>query len=123
MALANNLFELRSDSFKIAVHNRRPIPTRTDTIGPWLDELVFLIWLAALTNSSLVYLFSPAHPSQQKPLISPNNPGPGNMREGNTHEVGIVLSAVLIALAASHGFMLLRSLVGHVVERALWKGG
>ncbi|TFY52784.1 hypothetical protein EVJ58_g9821 [Rhodofomes roseus] len=59
MALTNNWFELRSDAFKIAKHVRRPIPARTDTIGPWLDTLQFLAWLAFLTNSALVYLFRP----------------------------------------------------------------
>ncbi|KAF7371154.1 hypothetical protein MSAN_00750800 [Mycena sanguinolenta] len=59
MALVNNFFELRSDAFKITVHNRRPIPSRTDTIGPWLDTLSFLTWLAAVINSALVYLFCP----------------------------------------------------------------
>jgi hypothetical protein len=60
MALINNIFELRSDAFKITVHHRRPVPVRTDTIGPWLDALTFLTWLSALTNSALVYLFSPS---------------------------------------------------------------
>ena len=43
MSLINNWLELRSDAFKIAVHTRRPIPARTDTIGPWLDALAFLV--------------------------------------------------------------------------------
>ena len=59
MSLLNNWLEMRSDAFKIAVHTRRPIPARTDTIGPWLDTLTFLTWLAALTNSALVSLFRP----------------------------------------------------------------
>src|SRR6266550_8774752 len=60
MALVNNFFEIRSDAFKMVVHFRRPIPTRTDSIGPWLDTLTFLTWLAAFINAALVYLFSPA---------------------------------------------------------------
>jgi anoctamin-10 len=59
MALLNNFLELRSDAFKITVHHRRPVPQRTDTIGPWLDALTFLTWLGALTNAALVYLFHP----------------------------------------------------------------
>ena len=59
MSLLNNWLEMRSDAFKIAVHTRRPIPARTDTIGPWLDTLAFLTWVAALSNSALVYLFRP----------------------------------------------------------------
>lgn len=52
MALLNNWLELRSDAFKIAHQFRRPIPTRTDTIGPWLEALVrsnncdvLILWL------------------------------------------------------------------------------
>ena len=60
MALVNNFFEIRADAFKMTVHFRRPVPTRTDSIGPWLDTLTFLTWLAALINAALVYLFSPA---------------------------------------------------------------
>ena len=40
MALLNKWLELRSDAFKIAKQFRRPIPTRTDTIGPWLEAMV-----------------------------------------------------------------------------------
>lgn len=45
MALINNWLELRSDAFKIAEQSRRPIPARTDTIGPWLDTLVSITCL------------------------------------------------------------------------------
>ncbi|KAI0741264.1 DUF590-domain-containing protein [Daedaleopsis nitida] len=99
MALVNNWLELRSDAFKMTVHVRRPIPTRTDTIGPWLDTLTFLTWSSALTNSALVYLFRPGN--QCKPLLS---------------------SALLIALGASHGYILVRMLVRHTLERLLWRG-
>ena len=40
MSLLNNWLELRSDALKITTHCRRPVPSRTDTIGPWLDSLV-----------------------------------------------------------------------------------
>jgi anoctamin-10 len=117
MALANNFLELRSDAFKITVHSRRPIPTRTDTIGPWLSALTFLSWLSALTNASLVYLFRPAHLSLQSgsahsPLIS--------RASVDSDTRGLVISAALIALAASHGYFLLRMLVRHAVERVVW---
>lgn len=77
MALLNDWLELRSDAFKMTHHTRRPMPTRTDTIGPWLENMVcvtkmfleesltliilqsFISWLAALTNGALVYLFRP----------------------------------------------------------------
>lgn len=40
MGFVNNFFELRSDALKIAVHERRPVPMRAESIGPWLDVLV-----------------------------------------------------------------------------------
>lgn len=56
--LANNWLELRSDFFKICMEFRRPIPLRTDTIGPWLDTLGFLSWVGSLTTAALVYMFT-----------------------------------------------------------------
>lgn len=40
MALINDWVELRSDAFKIAKLGRRPLPSRTDSIGAWLQVLV-----------------------------------------------------------------------------------
>jgi anoctamin-10 len=120
MALANNFLELRSDAFKITVHNRRPIPTRTDTIGPWLDALTFLTWLAALTNSALVYLFNPSLQAKGEShhyhhhYHHPSSSGNGNK--------ALLVTATLIALASSHGYLLMRAVVRHVVERVVWKG-
>jgi hypothetical protein len=57
MSFVNNFFELRSDAAKICLNNRRPIPVRSETIGPWLEVLGFTAWLAALNNTALVYLF------------------------------------------------------------------
>ncbi|KAF2663758.1 hypothetical protein BT63DRAFT_379599 [Microthyrium microscopicum] len=54
----NDWIELRADAVKICVEYQRPIPTRTDTIGPWLDSLSFLTWLGSLTTAALVYMFS-----------------------------------------------------------------
>ncbi|TFK39576.1 calcium-activated chloride channel-domain-containing protein [Crucibulum laeve] len=157
MALLNNLLELRSDAFKITVHNRRPIPARTDTIGPWLDAMAFLTWLGALTNSALVYLFSPqllaftasnaatafanatftntASPSNstlvaEEHLVAAaggegvkaswgvDGTNPGTF--GATRE--LLIKALLISLAASHGYILVRALVRHIVERVWWRG-
>ncbi|KAI0689511.1 DUF590-domain-containing protein [Cytidiella melzeri] len=120
MSLVNNWFELRSDAFKIAVHARRPIPARTDTIGPWLDSLSFLTWLAALTNSALVYLF---RPSDQCKAV-------GTTLQHHHHHIGsensstkqLLLSAAVIALGASHGYILVREVIRHVLERLVWKG-
>jgi len=58
-ALINNWVELRSDAIKICVHTRPPIPHRADGIGPWLENLMLLTWLSAITNPSLLYLYHP----------------------------------------------------------------
>ncbi|KAJ7811213.1 calcium-activated chloride channel-domain-containing protein [Mycena olivaceomarginata] len=114
MALVNNFFELRSDAFKITVHNRRPIPSRTDTIGPWLDTLSFLTWLAAVTNSALNYCnAAPSTLDKVHQHIISAADGGAATRE-------LLVTALLIALAASHGYMALRAGVRHVMEKALW---
>ncbi|KAH9839977.1 DUF590-domain-containing protein [Rhodofomes roseus] len=120
MALTNNWFELRSDAFKIAKHVRRPIPARTDTIGPWLDTLQFLAWLAFLTNSALVYLFRPL--DHCKALGT-------SLDRHHTHLAGrdagpreILEAALLVALGASHGYILIRVVLRHVLERLMWRG-
>ncbi len=127
MSLINNWLELRSDAFKIAVHVRRPIPTRTDTIGPWLDTLQFLTWLAALTNSALVFLFRPGKNEQCRPLgTSLEHPhahrDASSSSSSATQRQGMLTSALLIALGASHGYILVRAVVRHALERMLWRG-
>ncbi|KAK7031753.1 calcium-activated chloride channel-domain-containing protein [Favolaschia claudopus] len=112
MALVNNFFELRSDAFKITVHVRRPIPVRTDTIGPWLDTLTFLTWLAAVINSALVYLFNyrsatPATPHEAA-------------KDGGAAPRKLLTTALVIAFLASHGYIALRAVVRHCIEKALW---
>ena len=152
MAFINNIFETRGDAFKIAVHNRRAIPSRTDTIGPWLDVLTFLTWLGALTNSALVYLFSP-QVSELLPddmhvndnlfhseTLNNTDPSPPpripehylsdtsstlpNVNwgiDGSTIQE-LLLKAVLVSLVASHGFILLRALIRHIVDKVFWRG-
>ncbi|KAF8877895.1 calcium-activated chloride channel-domain-containing protein [Infundibulicybe gibba] len=138
MALINNFLELRSDAFKMTVHNRRPIPARTDTIGPWLDTLTFLTWLAALTNSALVYLFCPRSQSHcNDPNASMSSldkvhrhlfSASGSMRPDSGIDADasatweLLTTAILIALAASHGYMILRTIIRHIMERVVWKG-
>lgn len=136
MALVNNIFELRSDAFKIVTHFRRPLPHRADTIGPWLSCLSFLTWLSALTNSALVYLFRPA--SSAVPLSTvlerEHTFTAGGLATGHGSSDGIAdvvalartrdlyLTALLIALGASHGYIVLRVAVKHLLERVVWKG-
>jgi len=104
MALVNNYVELRSDAFKVSKHLRRPIPARTDSIGPWLECLKSLTWIAALMNPALVYMF-------------------------NSHYYGKIPTAqsilewtALVALLASHEFLFMRWVVSSVVERVFWRG-
>ena len=149
MAFINNIFETRGDAFKIAVHNRRAVPCRTDTIGPWLDVLTFLTWLGALTNSALVYLFSPQllpdHMDINDNLSSVHSEKLNNITNGTPeqHLSGaasgtlppnanwgidgssiqeLLLKAVLVSLVASHGFILLRALIRHIVDKVFWRG-
>jgi anoctamin-10 len=56
--LINNWVELRSDAVKIAIGSKRPIPWRSDSIGPWLTALGFLSWLGSVTSSAIVLLCS-----------------------------------------------------------------
>ncbi|RPA91933.1 DUF590-domain-containing protein [Choiromyces venosus 120613-1] len=56
--LINNWVELRSDSVKICVEMKRPVPHRADSIGPWLDNLAFLSWMGSISSAVLIYLFS-----------------------------------------------------------------
>lgn len=56
--LANNWLELRADAMKICVDMQRPTPFRAESIGPWLDSVMFLTWAGALTESALCYMFS-----------------------------------------------------------------
>jgi hypothetical protein len=56
-ALINNFIELKSDLWKLCFHCRRPNPSRTEDIGPWLNFLQLLSWSSTITNMSLVVLF------------------------------------------------------------------
>jgi anoctamin-10 len=104
MALINNYIELRSDAFKISKHVRRPIPVRVDSIGPWLECLKNLTWIAALMNPALVYMFNPRY-------------------SGKIPDAQSIMEWVaLIALLASHEFLFMRGVIRFVVERVFWRG-
>src|SRR5258708_5964706 len=129
MSLLTNIFEFPSDAFKIVTHFRRPLPHRADTIGPWLDCLSFLAWLSALTNSALLYLFHPkatrtttstTATSTSAAATAVSSAGRVEIQRARMQEV--LARTLFIALAASHGFILLRAVVRHVLERAMWYG-
>ena len=104
MALINNYVELRSDAFKVSKHVRRPIPVRTDSIGPWLECLRNLTWVAALMNPALVYMFNHRYGGQI--------PDAGS----------VFLWIGFVALLASHEFLFMRGIIRVVVERVFWRG-
>ena len=129
MSLVNNLLELRSDAFKMSVHHRRAVPMRTDTIGPWLDALTFLTWLGALMNAALVYLFSPGYgdgasyaDSANTTKESINDAATATSLATLTETRHLLLKAALVALLASHAFILVRLVVRHIFDRAFWRG-
>ncbi|KAJ2985171.1 hypothetical protein NUW58_g5679 [Xylaria curta] len=77
--LINNWFELRSDAMKIAMGSQRPIPWRSDSIGPWLNALGFLSWAGSLISSAIVFLFGG------------ESEGPGG-DPSNVHVVGLLVT-------------------------------
>lgn len=122
MSFLNNLLELRSDAYKITVHQRRPVPSRTDTIGPWLEALAFLSWAGALTNAALVYLFHPESNARSTALRH-EHPHTAEVLGGAQPRTPrqLLVSAATLALVASHGVMAVRVLIRHALERSLWK--
>ena len=122
MSLLNNIFEFPSDAFKIVTHFRHPLPQRTDTIGPWLDCLSFLAWLSALTNSALVYLFRPQGTATTTSTTRTSVAAAGHVETQRANMQEVLARTLFIALAASHGFILLRAVVRHVLEHIMWYG-
>lgn len=126
MALLNNYIEVRSDAFKIATVARRPVPIRTDTIGPWLESLSFLTWLSALTNSALVYLFRPPEHAVVPVEMEVNASADGHLHYPRGNGIAatkeLLAHALLVALLASHGYLLLRAAVRRILELAIWRG-
>lgn len=105
-AFINNFFELRGDALKLSTQCRRPIPVRTDTIGPWLSALGFLTWLASIVNAGLIYLFRPAPHSPSstsgfiakaikgEPLVHQNASTPEKATAFVTSHIGKVMQTV-----------------------------
>ncbi|KAG8220382.1 calcium-activated chloride channel-domain-containing protein, partial [Butyriboletus roseoflavus] len=116
MSLLNNYIEARSDAFKIAVHVRRPIPVRTDTIGPWFELLSFLVWLSSITNSALVYMFR----TPFNGLAAEHESFPEDHVYAATKD--LLISAMLVALLASHAYFVLRAVVRRTLEHTIWRG-
>ena len=148
-ALINNYFELRTDALKICKHVRRPIGERVETIGAWLQTLVsrqeverrngltpapqgVISWLGAVTNATLLYLFRPStklHDQSMNPEIPPTGSvylhhivSSFDLSPTVATLLPTLIPLLAAALAASHGFILLRWPVEYIMERVLWRG-
>lgn len=69
-ALINNWIEMRGDAVKICVDVKRPIPSRAESIGPWLTDISIITWMSSLTISSFLAMFGDTHNSFSKRSIS-----------------------------------------------------
>lgn len=89
-------------------------------------------WIGAVTNATLIYLFRPSTALHgQTP--NPNVPTHGSAHLANVVAsygaspsmqtiLGTLLPLGLVALTASHGYIVLRWLIDGVVERVFWRG-
>ncbi|ORX95276.1 DUF590-domain-containing protein [Basidiobolus meristosporus CBS 931.73] len=100
-AFANNWVEIRSDAAKICINTRRPIPSRTDTIGPWLDNLQIISWVSSLTNAVLVYQFRHWDRQAGMPHLT---------------YVHRIIYGIVTAVLAEHGYFLFRHFIRVVVK-------
>ncbi|KAF9980128.1 hypothetical protein BGZ65_005518 [Modicella reniformis] len=113
-AFINNWIELRSDAAKICFHTRRPLPSRTESIGPWINNLEHLTWFASLTNASILYLFRGAVTHHHH-----HHKVDGTTHDFLTSDVGsrLSLSVLLVCLFASeHVYLGLRWAVKMVLD-------
>lgn len=146
MGFINNWFELRSDALKICVNARRPVPKRSETIGPWLDVLGALARLAAFTNAALLYLFQekevcpvagschattvmrsylhPSVPSGLKIGTEPTRVAIGTMLPAflpRSGTAGALAASLLFALICEQAYGVIVQITRHVLERILWR--
>jgi anoctamin-10 len=78
--------------------------------------------LAALTNSALVYLFRPADTCKAVVGTTLQHAHRHLATDDDSSARALLTSAAVVALGASHGYLVLRLAVRHVLERLLWKG-
>ncbi|KAF9168344.1 hypothetical protein BGX20_011343 [Mortierella sp. AD010] len=114
-AFINNWIELRSDAAKICFHVRRPIPSRTDSIGPWLNNLEHLTWFSSLTNASILYLFREVmvHHAEAISSSAPTTIGLVASEIGSRFSFGMLLMCLL---ASEHCYLGLRWIVKTILE-------
>lgn len=89
-------------------------------------------WIGAATNATLIYLFRPSTTLYHQ-TPNPNIPQTGSIylhQIVSTYDLSPTIKTILptliplvaLALAASHGFIVLRWIVEGVAERLLWRG-
>ncbi len=99
---------------------------------PFAHLQSIISWIGAVTNATLIYLFRPSTTLRNQ-TPNPDIPTTGSIYLHNivsTYDVSPTLRAVLptliplvpIALAASHGFIVVRWTIENVAERLLWRG-
>ncbi|KAK9314233.1 calcium-activated chloride channel-domain-containing protein [Lipomyces starkeyi] len=96
----NNWFELRGDAVKICLDTKRPIPGKAETIGPWLNNLIFLTWLGSLTTSSLVSMYRVSATESDCSYLVATRPW-------------VLLAAVLLS---EHAYFVARYLIGLIYD-------
>ncbi|BGP56210.1 hypothetical protein JCM8202v2_003823 [Rhodotorula sphaerocarpa] len=161
-SLINNIFEIRSDAFKIVTQTRRPIPSRTASVGPWLDILGLITYVGSLTTSSLIWMYQEREvapgkmaraiqyvthknatiptsghsafwstrlgqaqsinlppPSDAPQLMGalPPGTGTGDAMDAVKH---LLITAFVVALLSSQGYMLMRGLARWLLTRLEW---
>ncbi|KAJ3747731.1 calcium-activated chloride channel-domain-containing protein [Lentinula detonsa] len=138
-ALFNNILEMRKDAFRIANHERRPIPERTESIGPWLNVLEFLGWGSAVVNAVLVGLFCPNSHTDEggkcgylfdltrdtgTPIetisLALSDAVWDSADVAAWRELG--LTVMILVLGASQAWVVVRSLMRHIIEKVMWEG-
>ncbi|BEJ17630.1 hypothetical protein CspHIS471_0610310 [Cutaneotrichosporon sp. HIS471] len=121
-ALINNYFELRSDAVKISKHVRRPLGDRVETIGTWMDALGIIAWMGAWTSATLIELFRPRQSLLGVRKTVANFMASHDVAPTFHQIVPTLIPVAFYALAASHGYLVLRAIVNGVAERVFWRG-
>ena len=112
-----------------------PTP-RYETIGPWIDALSALSWFGAVINAALWALFGSGGPGVKGVTgsgmsSSKLNPAAEGVKikftdfttiSTSPYATSLVPHAMLVALCASHLYVLARIVVRHIVKRIMWEG-
>lgn len=92
-ALIFNFLQLRGDLTKVVLGSKRPVPSRTESIGPWIKNLKVLSWIASITAPSVVVMFG----SSISPPVVDNEKFASVLPGIVTASPWLILSTVLIS--------------------------